>query len=53
MDRLPAEGCEGEAMVSHPCKSYIQKRNIYDERTFQHKPTIAANCKRKKAEKHH
>ena len=47
MDRLPAEGCE--AMVSHPCKSYIQKRNIYDERTFQHKPAIAANHKRKKA----
>ena len=51
MDRLPAEGCE--AMVSHPCKSYIQKRNIYDERTFQHKPAIAANHKRKKAWKHH
>ena len=51
MDRLPAEGCE--AMVSHPCKSYIQKRNIYDERTFQHKPAIAANHKRKKAGKHH
>ena len=51
MDRLPTEGCE--AMVSHPCKSYIQKRNIYDERTFQHKPAIAANCKRKKVGKHH
>ena len=48
MDRLPAEGCE--AMLSHPCKSYIQKRNIYDERTFQHKPAIAANQKRKKYE---
>ena len=47
MDRLLAEGCE--AMVSHPCKSYIQKRNIYDERTFQHEPAIAANHKRKKA----
>ena len=58
MDRLLAEGCEAmvshpckrcEAMVSHPCKLYIQKRNIYDEWTFQHKPAIAANHKRKKA----
>ena len=43
----PCERCG--AMVSHPCKSYIQKRNIYYERTFQHKPAIAANHKRKKA----